>query len=672
MIKDCFAIYDEERATVRIGNGRIEKIIQLKSSFIRTERVTDRVSGKVWKSGKSLWQRCPALSQDETPVVTLDITEELAPFGMKAHLKAVLELKGREGTAWYEYTVFPDIPFVYSQCYVEKNGKVELDETGAEEISCSGIETEYAKTPEGDVVCSADTLDCVPLGGIHLEVESFKLYDKTDRNDSLVERQKAPVYKNGKTERNGNIFCISDYPSGSSLMLVKHSPTESSALNRRGHDLVIQGASYAALLGTGIDFSALPSGRIPYYASGVGVADTEDIYRELWRYSTALSSGDGRGSLFIMSNTWGDRSQDKAVCEGFMLRELERARDIGVDIVQIDDGWQNGITANSALKKGGVWEGYYKENSNFWSVNTEKFPRGLKPVIDKAREYGIEIGLWFSPDSSNDFANVDKDIETILGFYKEHGVRYFKLDGVKIRNKLCEMRFIRLLDELTKRTDGDIRFNLDVTAEDRFGYLYQQQYGTLFVENRYTDFTNYFPHNTFKNLWNLAKVLPTRRLQMELLNVRRNADKYKNMPFAPDDYSMDYIFATVMPANPLIWMEMTGLNDDDAKQLSKIAGVYKKHAAELFNARVVPIGEAPNGMSFSGYYCENADRKGGHLLLFRESTRGDRYTFDLPSRLDGDKSEVLYESSCAEVVFNEKSVTVRLADERSFVWVRIG
>ncbi len=671
MINDCFAFYDKEKGYVRIGNGKVEKIMQLKGSFIRTEKVTDKVSGKVWKSGKPLWQRCPALSEDETPEAVFEVTECVAPLGMKPHLKAVLTLKGREGSAWYEYTVFPDIPFVYSQCFVEKEGRVELDGGQEKEISCSGIETEYVKSAEGDVICSADTLDCIPLGCVHLEVESVKLYDKTDRNDSLVERQTVPVYKNGRCERNGNIFSINDYPSGSSLMLVKHSPTESSALNRRTSDLLMQGASYAALLGTGVDFSALPSGKVPYYASAVGVAKTEDIYGELWRYSTAFSSGDGRGALFIMSNTWGDRSQDGAVCESFMLRELERAKELHVDIIQIDDAWESGITANSALKKGGVWEGYYKENSNFWAVNTEKFPRGLKPITDKAREIGAEIGLWFSPDSSNDFANVDKDVETILGLYRQHGVRYFKLDGVKIRNKLCEMRFTYLLDELTRRTDGDIRFNLDVTAEDRFGYLYQQQYGTLFVENRYTDFTSYFPHNTFKNLWNLASVIPTRRLQMELLNVRRNKDKYQNMPFAPDTYNMDYVFATVMPANPLVWMEMTGLSETDAALLSRITGVYKPNAPELFNSRVIPIGKAPSGMSFSGYYCESEDKNGGHLLLFRESTKGDTYTYNLPTELKNAKIETLYESAPTEYVFNGDSVTVKFAEERSFVWIKI-
>ena len=453
-------------------------------------------------------------------------------------------------------------------------------------------------------------------------------------------------------------------------MMIKHSPTESSALNRKGKDFDMQGSIYATLYGTGIDFTDIPDGKVPYYASAVGVGKTQDIYEEYWRYNTAFCLDDPRKSLYIMSNTWGDRSQDTAVCERFMLKELDRAKELGVDIVQIDDGWQSGITANSGYKSGGVWEGYYADNSDFWQVNNQRFPNGLEPIVSKAKSYGIEIGLWFSPDSSKDFENVDRDIETLLDLYNKYGIRYFKLDGVKIRNKLCEMRFIHLISELNRRTNGDMRFNLDVTAEDRFGYLYQPQFGTVFVENRYTDYVNYFPHNTFKNVWNLARVIPTRRLQMEILNIRRNTDRYNGYLFAPNTYSLDYLFATVMVANPLFWMEMTNLADDDAKLLAEISGIYKNYKAELFESRVIPIGKMPNGMAFSGYYCQNADKKSENVILFREATKDHTHTFKLPADVAGKNMKVIYQNAPTDVKINGDSITVEFAKQISFVWLR--
>ena len=291
-------------------------------------------------------------------------------------------------------------------------------------------------------------------------------------------------------------------------------------------------------------------------------------------------------------------------------------------------------------------------------------------MVDKAREYGIEFGLWFSPDSSNDFENYKKDVATLMNLYNTYGIRYFKLDGVKIRNKLCEMRFIKLLEELTNLTHGDMRFNLDVTAEDRFGYVYQPQFGTLFVENRYTDFTNYFPHNTFKNLWNLAHVIPTRRLQMELLNTRRNTKNYEGVLFAPNTYSPDYLFATVMVANPLFWMEMSNLHDDYAETLAKISTVYKNYKQEIFASRVIPIGEMPNGMAFSGYACENKDAKVYNIILFREATNEDTYTFKLTKDISKLNAEKIYQNSDIEYEINGDSITVKFGEQRSFIWLR--
>ncbi|MBR6503271.1 MAG: alpha-galactosidase [Clostridia bacterium] len=671
MFKDCYASFDKASGIVRLGNSRIEKVLEIRGPFIRTVSVKDLETKKEWAGFKPLWQRCPVLQKNEVPVITFDTEVVENPYVMKPHLKVSIKLSGESGTAWYEYLIFPEISFIYNQNFVSKQGEIEFIYDKKLDEKPTGIEEEQVRVNADEIFCDVDTLDCIPIGGVHVNVNSFKLYDKTDYYDMLVEQQEVSVYifKNGKLSRDGNVFCINDYSSKDSLMMIKHSPTESSALNRKGPDFTMQGSLYATLYGTGIDFNDIPDGKVPYYASAVGAAKTEKIHEEMWRYNTAFCTDDPRGELFIMSNTWGDRSQDMAVCESFMLKELDRAKQMGVDIIQIDDGWESGITANSRRKSGGVWEGFYADDSDFWKVNTERFPNGLEPLLAKAKNLGVEMGLWFGPDSVNDFANYEKDIETLMHFYNTYGIRYFKLDGVKIRNKVGEMRFIKMLTELTNRTKGDMRFNLDVTAEDRFGYMYQSQFGSLFVENRYTDYPNYFPHNTFKNVWSLAHVIPTRRLQMELLNTRRNTDKYEGVLFAPNTYSPDYLFATVMVANPLFWMEMSNLADEDAEKLAKISAVYKKYKKELFNSRVVPVGNRPDGANFSGYCCIGEDST--HLILFREATEENVYTFKLPINIEDKQDKLIYQIADESVIIDGNKITVHFSKKRSFVWLRL-
>ena len=69
MFKDCYAYYSATDGSVHLGNGKIEKIMKIKGSFIRTHSVRDCKNGYEWSGDKPLWQRCPVLSVDEIPTV---------------------------------------------------------------------------------------------------------------------------------------------------------------------------------------------------------------------------------------------------------------------------------------------------------------------------------------------------------------------------------------------------------------------------------------------------------------------------------------------------------------------------------------------------------------------------------------------------------------------------
>ncbi len=144
-----------------------------------------------------------------------------------------------------------------------------------------------------------------------------------------------------------------------------------------------------------------------------------------------------------------------------------------------------------------------------------------------------------------------------------------------------------------------------------------KQFGTLFVENRYTDWCNYFPHNTLKNLWMLSQFIPPRKFQFELLNNSRNDEKYGDDPLRPATYDITYEFASVMVANPLVWMEMSNLTDKQITSLQKLVSVYRDVRKDFFNAEIYPIGEQPDGCSYTGFQIV-VDDKTGYLLLFKE------------------------------------------------------
>ena len=146
-----------------------------------------------------------------------------------------------------------------------------------------------------------------------------------------------------------------------------------------------------------------------------------------------------------------------------MLEELEQAGRLGITLYQIDDGWQNGTSANS-VNPGGVWNGYYAANADFWEVNPLRFPNGLEPVAAFAKSKGVHLGLWFSPDSSHEFANWKKDSETLIGLHRRYGIAAFKMDGVKLTSKVSEENLAKLIQQVLTETGGNVFFNMDVTA----------------------------------------------------------------------------------------------------------------------------------------------------------------------------------------------------------------
>ena len=198
-----------------------------------------------------------------------------------------------------------------------------------------------------------------------------------------------------------------------------------------------------------------------------------------------------------------------------------------------------------------------------------------------------------------------------------YGISSFKLDSVNLLSKKAETNYLNFLTTVERESNNRIALNLDCTAQNRQGYVMWKQFGTLFVENRYTDWCNYFPHNTLKNLWMLSQFIPPRKFQFELLNNSRNDEKYGDDPLRPAAYDITYEFASVMVANPLVWMEMSNLTDKQITSLQKLVSVYRDVRKDFFNAEIYPIGEQPDGCSYTGFQIV-VDDKTGYLLLFKE------------------------------------------------------
>ncbi|MEM6315748.1 MAG: alpha-galactosidase, partial [Planctomycetota bacterium] len=470
----------------------------------------------------------------------------------------------------------------------------------------------------------AGLFDLLPMADRHLTLTRVDLRGVTDEHHEIAATTRTNFI--GAPRRlglTGNLFSIDDPHTGTGLVLVRHGMLPASAYPpRRGSaDLQLHRGTIALL-----DATTRPTDE-----------PTDDGWFESdWHALLAYTGGPaGRTRLLqryeqhlrrpelsprrMLSNTWGDRGRDGRLGEQFLLDEVDAAADLGVDIVQIDDGWQAGRSANSVDPTGGKWTGFW-EDETFWDPHPQRLPNGLEPILAATAKHDLRLGLWYAPDSADDFANWPRDVERILQLHQRYGVDHFKLDSVDITSGRGQANFDKLLDGLRVGSGGRVVLDLDATAGRRPDYLGRPDTGPVFVENRYTDWGNYQPHLTLRALWQLTHWIDPARLRFEWLNPDRNTDRYPQAsPLAPSAMGIDYLFAITMVAQPLAWLELQQLDAARRETLRPLVRRWCGHRDAWSGASVLPIGAAPGGGSWTGFQIVTADESAAtHVVLFRE------------------------------------------------------
>ncbi len=481
------------------------------------------------------------------------------------------------------------------------------------------------------------------IDGDHWRVRNIKLRAFTDENDTLTEENEITLFHGYiQGERHGEIFFFESMLDDRAMVVISENADYTTAtLTARRGEVKLENGGNGLVIG---------------YCR---VGECERLCRDYQRRARKYHR------LVTMSNTWGDRNGSVRVCRDFVLREIDSAEELGVDIVQIDDGWQMGDTA-WASERDEQRRRIFRDG--YWDCNLDRFPRELAPVVSYAREKGIRTGMWFAPDSRDGFAHLERDLAVLRKAYEEWGIRFFKLDMYWVTNETERDCMLRMLKEIHAFGD-DVTVQMDVTRNNRLNYLCGRQYGTVFVENRYTQSGNFFPYGCLKNLWMISKYLPASRFQFELVNPDLNTDCYREGdPFAPCHYSMDYLFASVMLSNPLFWMEMQFLSEKRRAELAPIMAVWKEHREALAQMDVCPIGEKPNGRSITGF-CVSENGAAKYLLLFREVTEQCSATVFAP--VAAAKTEILAANGECAVAVEDGRICVEFKNPRSYAFVKL-
>ena len=144
----------------------------------------------------------------------------------------------------------------------------------------------------------------------------------------------------------------------------------------------------------------------------------------------------------VLYNSWYATTFD--VNEDQQIALARVAKEIGVELFVIDDGWFKGRLHDRA----GLGD---------WTVDTKKFPNGLQPMIERINDLGLRFGIWVEPE----MVNPDSDL------YRAHPdwvLHYPKRERHEQRQQLMlnlarEDVCAYLLESLSKLLEeNDIRF----------------------------------------------------------------------------------------------------------------------------------------------------------------------------------------------------------------------
>jgi alpha-galactosidase len=73
-----------------------------------------------------------------------------------------------------------------------------------------------------------------------------------------------------------------------------------------------------------------------------------------------------------------------------------------------------------------------------------------------------------------------------------------------------------------------------------------------------------------------------------------------------------------MFASPLAFFENTGLSKEYVADAAPVIAQWKKEREAIYRGTILPIGEAPDGVTWTGFASVAQDGNGGYLLVFRE------------------------------------------------------
>jgi len=392
-----------------------------------------------------------------------------------------------------------------------------------------------------------------------------------------------------------NAICVEKDEDG--LVLLKESH---GCVNTPGHD---KGA-----------FLILPDHGLENHGWGIRANEIDSTWRPAWATWTLLYQGGRRermsaiksfdrlrypvtpDDLYVQANTWGSSrgylEHRDAASEENVLREIESCADLGIEVLQIDDGWQG-------------------NNYDSWTPTKERYPdENWDRVKNSANKAGVKLGLWLAAEPPS--------LEDLVRNVKEGGFVTLKLDFAILNSRKKIDTLMKKARELVLLHNHNVRINWDLTEVcPRYGFYFAREFGCIYLENRKPVIprtVTYRPGTVLKDLWEVSHYCNLLKFQGSVQNLKMVDPKYSDA----EAYSQAYCVAIPLMSNPLFFCETHFFSEDVRREIRPILKAYRKVSQEISDGIIHPVGSIPDGTQYTGFECERSSGQRQFLLIFRE------------------------------------------------------
>ncbi len=236
-------------------------------------------------------------------------------------------------------------------------------------------------------------------------------------------------------------------------------------------------------------------------------------------------------------------------------------------------------------------------SEGYGNLNGEKFrsqyPEEYDKVVEKARESGIRMGLWGSPDGYGDTEESQKErFDFFVHLCRDHNFALFKLDGVcgHLRPEKAGV-FADMLKECRKYSPDLIVLN------HRLEFYEAEEFVTTYLWNGIETYVDILSCNENTAMHNRAFMFTRGHTD----NLERLAEDHGVCISSSIDYFEDELIYQAFNRSLILAPEIYGnpwlMRDDELPKLARVYNLHRRNAPILVNGKKLPECYGENAVS---------------------------------------------------------------------------